>query len=178
MPPKVIGRILQPPEGISLGSTWPSIMCIKTFPELRHSQTSLSLISACAVRKLVLLCNSHFSWSPGKPCSLELSSQKTNHSPRELSASKSHLGRYVWILRKQFVAFVSFVFYSQPTVFIFINRDPVLLLQNMIQPTMKDSCRDNTNHWSCLQEVRSLKRSRVVFLIFLFSWLQESEWNL
>lgn len=76
----------------SFCSTWPSIMCIKTFPKPRHSSTSLSLISACAVRKLFLLCNSHSSWCPGRPCSLKPSSQKTNYSPRVLSASKSHLG--------------------------------------------------------------------------------------
>jgi hypothetical protein len=59
-----------------------------------------------------------------------------------------------------------------------LRETPYILFQNTKQLTVDDSCWDNTNHWSCLQEAQSLKRSGVVFLIFLFPWLQESQWNL
>ena len=33
----------------------------------------------------------------------------------------------------------------------------------MIQPTAQDSCKDNTNHCSCLEEVQSLKEKQSDF---------------
>ena len=44
----------------------------------------------CAGSKRSLPCNSHFSRCSERPRSHQLSSLKTNHNPRELSASKPH----------------------------------------------------------------------------------------
>lgn len=93
MPLKIISCILQPPGRMSFLTRGQLLRVWRHSPSWDARGQSPHWFLPGAVRNLFLRCNSHFSWCPRWLCSLELSSQKTNHSPRELNTSKSHWGR-------------------------------------------------------------------------------------